>query len=115
MTTELPSHQPPDALDDLVTNLLECGGVLSQIISGMVEFEASGRSAPGTAPIPEVAHSLIRSVSRPVSHGFSKRDIKVAAKIVDQMTNAICSDIFAVDLDWFDSVMAETDDDPSEP
>jgi bifunctional DNA-binding transcriptional regulator/antitoxin component of YhaV-PrlF toxin-antitoxin module len=42
MTDHLHSAQPvPDAVDGLVTELLECGGVLSQIISGMVEFSSS--------------------------------------------------------------------------
>ena len=96
MTDHLDSFQPPDALDDLVTQLLECGGVLSSIISHMVEFEASGRSAPDAAPIPEVAHSLIRGVLDNVGKRHSKRDIKVASRIVKEATAAICDDIFYV-------------------
>jgi hypothetical protein len=96
MTDHFHSSQSPDALDDLTTQLLECGGVLSQMISHMLQFQASGRSAPDAAPIPEVAHTLIRSVLDGVKKRHSKRDIKVAAAIVKEATAAICDDIFYV-------------------
>ncbi len=79
--------------------LLECGAVLSQLISGMVEFSASGRAAPDAAPIPEIAHSLIRGVLDDVAKRHSKRDIKVAAAIVEEATAAMCNDIFYVGPD----------------
>jgi hypothetical protein len=96
MTDHVDASHPPDALDDLVTQLLDCGGVLSQIISQMVEFQATGRSAPDAAPIPEVAHSLIRSVLDDVAERHSRRDVKVAAAIVKQATASICDEIFYV-------------------
>jgi hypothetical protein len=96
MTDQSHSAQPPDPLDELTEQLLECGAVLSQLISGMVEHQASGRSAPDAAPIPEVAHSLVFDVLRSVRKGYSKRDIRVAAKIVEAATEAICNDIFIV-------------------
>jgi hypothetical protein len=98
------SDPVPDPLDELVSHLLSCDGALSQIISHMVRFGASGRSAPNAAPIPEAAHSLIRSVIAGMSSQHSKRDIRVAAKIVAQVTDAICEDIFAVDPEWFDEL-----------
>jgi hypothetical protein len=84
----------PDHLDELVDRLLECGGVLSQIISHMVRFEASGHSDPNAVPIPDMAHSLIRSVLDEVRRDHSKRDIRVAAAIVHQATEAIVGDLF---------------------
>jgi hypothetical protein len=96
MTDQVASSQLPDALDDLVTELLACGAVLSQIISHMVRFQASGRAAPDAAPIPEVAHSLIRGVLGDVRKRHSKRDIKVAARIVKEATDAIGEEIFFV-------------------
>jgi hypothetical protein len=94
--TNQPIQPQSDPLDELVTNLLSCGGVLSQLISGMVEFEASGLSAPDSAPIPEVAHSLIRGVLEPVRKQFSKRDIRQSGKIVSLVTDQMCSEIYAV-------------------
>ena len=95
------------ALDDLVTELLECGAVLSQIIDHMVQFEAEGLSTPGTAPIPVMAHGLIRSVLTQVRHSHSRRDLKVAATIVRQTTEAISENLFLVDEEtgrsWTDS------------
>jgi len=96
MHENVDSSHPPDALDQLVTELLDCGGVLSQMISHMVEFQAAGRSAPDAAPIPEVAHSVIRSVLGDVGKRHSKRDIKVAAAIVKQATASICEEIYYV-------------------
>jgi hypothetical protein len=110
MTDDTETFKAQDPLDDLVHELLECGAVLSQMISGMVEFEASGRAVPDTAPIPEIAHDLIRSVSTDVRHGFSRRDIKVAARMVKQVTAAICSDIFYVPPEQLDRLLAEEPD-----
>lgn len=94
--TDHVSSPPPDALDDLVAQLLECGGVLSQIISSMIEFQSSGRSAPEAAPIPEVAHTLIRSVIEDFGTRYSKRDVKVAARIVREATERMCSDLYVL-------------------
>jgi hypothetical protein len=96
MTDDSVPSRPPDALDDFVTQLLECGGVLSQIISAMVEFQSSGRSAPDAAPIPEVAHSVIRDVLGDLGKRYSKRDVKVAARMVREATEAMCSDLFVL-------------------
>jgi hypothetical protein len=109
------SLNTPDALGELVQELLECGGVLSQMISGMVEFEASGRGAPDTAPIPEIAHGLIRQVSDDVRHDFSKRDLKTAARIVHRVTEAICNDIYAVSPEMMDELLADDADDDRPP
>lgn len=97
------SHRPPP-LDKLVTELLECGGVLSQIIAGMVRFDAAGLSAPDLAPIPEVAHELILSVLDEVRRTYSKRDIRTAAAMIGLATNAIRDNIFGVDPSWIKAV-----------
>jgi hypothetical protein len=96
MTDQLDSSQSPDVLDELVRELLEIGGVLSQIIRRMVEFDASGRSAPDAVPIPEMAHVLIRDVIGEVRKEYSKRDIRVAARIIGHATEAITENIFFV-------------------
>jgi hypothetical protein len=93
----LPPSNPHDVVDQLVAELLPCGGVLSQIISRMFEFSLSGRTAPDAAPIPEIAHSLIRSVLGDVGKRHSKRDLKVAARIVREATDAMCREIVSVD------------------
>jgi hypothetical protein len=96
MSQQRDVHQPPDVLDELVAQLLSCGGVLSQMIGHMVEFEASHESDEGVAPIPEVAHSLIRSVLGPVETSYTKREIRVAARIVKQVTGRISEEIYMV-------------------
>jgi hypothetical protein len=89
-------------VDELVTQLLECGAVLSQIISHMVAFEHSGRSLPDTAPIPEVAHELLGSVLGDLRRRHSRRDIRVAARIVREATETIGENIFMVPFDVVD-------------
>ena len=99
MTQSTDSLNSNDALDELVFQLLGCGAVLSQIVSGMIRCEAAGRSAPDAAPIPTVAQSLIRSVLTEVERRHSRRDLKVAAAIVREATDAICENIFFVPLE----------------
>ena len=96
MTNQSRPTPPPEPLDELTGQLLAVGAVLSQIISGMVRYQAAGRSAPDSAPIPEVAHELIRGVLNEVGKLHSKRDIRVAARIVEEATEAICENIFYV-------------------
>lgn len=86
-------------LDDLTTQLLECGGVLSQIVSHMVASQASGLSAPETAPIPEVAHSLIRGVieaQAPRRH--AEDELALVAAVLRELTEAISENVFLVPL-----------------
>jgi hypothetical protein len=96
MTDHIHPSPPSDVLAELVAALLEAGAVLSQIISHMVEFEAAGRSAPSAAPIPEVAHSVIRDALGEIRDEHSKRDVKVASRIVKRATDAICDNVFFV-------------------
>jgi hypothetical protein len=84
----------PEPLDELVARLLECGAVLSQMVAAMVEFQASGRSAPDAAPIPEVAHSLVRGELGGLVARHGKEDIALAARIVSEAAEAISDGIF---------------------
>jgi hypothetical protein len=88
--------EPGDALDELVTQLLGCSGVLSQMINHMVQFQASGRSASDTAPIPTVAHTLIRSAILKPMERRPEGEIRAAAVIIEEVMNAICEEIFIV-------------------
>ena len=100
-------HRPeaPDVLDDLTMELIDCGGVLSQLIGRMITHDSGGRSAPDADPIPEVAHGLIRQVVGDVRKHHSKRDVAVAAQIVHEACERICNDIFFVNPDYIDPEM----------
>jgi hypothetical protein len=89
-------------VDELVTQLLQCGAVLSQIISHMVASAQSGRSSPDAAPIPEVAHGLLTSVLGDLRRRHSRRDITVAARIVREATDAIGENMFMVPVEVVD-------------
>ena len=84
----------PDALDALIAQLLDCGGVLSQMIGHMQAFDSSGLSSPETRSVLEVAHSVIRSVLGDVSERHSEEEIRVSAELVEQVTAAMCDEIF---------------------
>ncbi len=99
MTNNDDTRPPSSALDELTAELLACGAVLSQIISHMVAYAASGQSAPDAAPIPDVAHKLIRDGIGELAKRYSRRDIKVTAKIVAQATDLIADNIFFMPLD----------------
>jgi hypothetical protein len=90
------THATPNALDALVVELLNCGGALSQIVDHMHAFESSDLASPDAPPTLEVAHSLIRSVLGEVSERHSDEEIRVSAEIVQQVTTAICGQIFVV-------------------
>jgi hypothetical protein len=92
--TDLPSRDA--AIDELVTQLLECGAVLSQIIGHMARWQATGHSAPDAAPIPVVAHQLIGGVLTDVRRRYSRRDLMIAGSIVREVTDAISNDLFLV-------------------
>jgi hypothetical protein len=99
MTDTTDSVSSNDALDELAFQLLGCGAVLSQMVSGMIRCEAAGRSAPDAAPIPTVAQSLIRGVLGDLKRRYSRRDLNVAAAVVQRATDAICENIFFVPLE----------------
>lgn len=96
MTHRSAPTRPADPLDELVAQLLVCGGLLSQIISRMVEFQSSGESAPDSTPIPELAHAVIRGVLDDVRKRHSRRDIALAAAIVREAAEGITENIFFV-------------------
>ena len=85
-----------DALDALVHQLLACGGSLSQIVGRMQEVEASGLSSPDAPSILEVAHSLIRDVNAGLPERYTEQEIRVAAAIVEDVSTAICENIFFI-------------------
>lgn len=89
----------PDSQDELVDRLIECGAVLSQMVAKMAESQASGRSAPDAPAIPDVLRTLVRESVWRIRRRHSKADIRTAAAIVDQVTDAICSEILFVPVD----------------
>lgn len=107
MTNHSDSPLPRQPLDVLTTELLEVGASLSQIVGGMIKFEAQHGPVPDAAPIPEVAHFLIRSVLDGVGKHHSKRDIRVAAAIIAESNEAISENIFIVDPKLFDEFESE--------
>jgi len=96
--TDQRSSPAADALDGLVAQLLDCGGALSQIIASMQEFEASGLSSPDAPPILEVAHALIRDVNAELPKRYTEQELRVSAEIIQELTTAICENIFIVPL-----------------
>lgn len=99
MNDHLSPSRPGDALDELTDQLLECGAALSQIIGHMIKSQASGRSAPDAAPIPEIAHGVIRSVLEDLADRHSDGQIEAAARIIQEATSEICENIFFVPIE----------------
>ena len=91
-----PHHFSPDPLDRLVAQLLDCGGVLSQLIQGMIDWGAEHPPSPDAVPIPETAHKLIRGTLEEVRKQFSRGQVGTAARIVELATELIANNIFQV-------------------
>ena len=87
---------PADALDGLAAALLDCGGLLSQMMAAMIEYDAAGNASPDMVPIPEAAHRLVHEVIAGVRGRHSQRELAQAAEIVGEATEAIANDIFFV-------------------
>ena len=104
MTDSASASLPPDALDRLTTSLLECGGVLSQIVADMARFQAAGLSAPNAVPVPEAAHAVVKDAIGALGHRHSRRDLKMAARVIAEATEAIVNDVFFVDPEWLASL-----------
>lgn len=105
MNNNTPFQQTPDALDDVVAQLLQYGGAFSLMLGHMVDSAKAD-----SPPINEVAHGLIRSACEHLRHEYSKRDLKTAARIVQQITDSMCSDIYVVSPELIAEVMAEEDE-----
>jgi hypothetical protein len=99
MTHQQKSDRPPDELERLTAQLLDCGGVLSQIVSHMVEWENAGRSSPDTAPIPDIARQLVASALGDMTKRHSRLELRKATTIVEEATSLIAENIFFVPLD----------------
>jgi hypothetical protein len=98
MTDQIPDSPPSDKLDELVDQLLDCGAVLSQIVGHMIRADSAGLSAPDAAPIPEVAHGVIRDALQDLPERHPDHDLAAAATIVEQATHAMCRNIFIVPM-----------------
>jgi hypothetical protein len=94
------SSQAEAVVDELVGELLNCGGVLSQMVSHAVQCQAAGLSSPDAVPIPISTHTLIVDVLGDVKlrQRYSRRDLRTAARVVKDVTEAICAEIFLVPL-----------------
>ena len=101
-----PHHFSPDPLDRLVAQLLDCGGVLSQIIQSMVDWEAEHPPPRDAVPIPEIAHKLVRDVLEEVRTRFSRGQVGTAARIVELATELIANNIFRVSPELMKEVEA---------
>ena len=94
------SNHRAAVLDELVSELLVCGMVLSQLIDGMAEWEMTHGCNPDAPPLTQIAHSLVSGVAAD-RVGHPKRDLRVSAAIVREITAAVREDIYVVNPDAF--------------
>lgn len=92
----------PHVLDEFISQLLGAGAVLSQIISQMVRHAAATGPLPDVAPIPDVAHELLAGALTDLKR-YSRRDLTIAARILEEATDRICEEVYFVPLDELDA------------
>jgi hypothetical protein len=89
-----------DPFEALAGELLDCGGVLSQLIAGMIARQASAGEATEYMAIPEGARALLRQVLGQVRERHSQQDAATAAAIVGEVTNVLTNEVFFVNPEW---------------
>lgn len=85
-------HSSAGALGALVEQLLVCGGVLSQIVNHMVQWESAGDAVP----IPAALQELLHGVLEPLASTHSKSELETMTVILAEVTEAICDEMFFV-------------------
>ena len=94
------SADAADPFDQLANELLDCGGVLSQVVAGMVEHQNAQDGSSEYVAIPDAVHALMREVLEDVGERHSEAEAAIAAQLVRDVTNAFTSDIFLDHPDW---------------
>ncbi|HET9104811.1 MAG TPA: hypothetical protein VFN55_15775 [Solirubrobacteraceae bacterium] len=109
MTEPTVETPPPDPLDRLTSSLLGSGAVLSQIVAHMARFQAAGLSNPDAVPIPEAAHAVVKSAITGLGRRHSRRDLRLAARIISEAEKAIADEVFIVDPGWLEATLSDGD------
>ena len=89
---------PEDKLGELVAGLLDCGGVLSQLVAATAD-PAKPNDGQGGAlvPITDVVRVLVRDVLAELEVRHKPQDVATAARIVREAAEVMATDIFFVD------------------
>ena len=96
-----PNNTPP--LDELVATIVGFGGPLTSIVSGMLEWQAAGRSSPDAPGIPEVLTTLLTDVLADLRDDTPAADLRTTASVLRRVTDTICSDLYVVDPRMLDA------------
>lgn len=89
-------HSSAGALGALVAQLIVCGGVLSQIVNHMVQWEPADGSAGDAVPIPAALQELLRGVLEPLASTHSTSELEAITVILAEVTETICDEVFFV-------------------
>jgi hypothetical protein len=95
-----PSDGRSAIIDELVGELLVCSGSIHHMISGMIDWEMTYGSPPDAPSLAKNAQTLVSGAAGPRVRQ-SKRDLRVAAAILREITAAIREDIYVVNPDAF--------------
>jgi hypothetical protein len=95
-------NDPPRAeptLDALITELIECGGVLSQIVAHMAFCDRAGYSAPDAPPPGVVLRELLTGVLKPIVAECPSEQTEATTVLLRDVTRTICDEIMFVPVE----------------
>jgi hypothetical protein len=111
MTDSPQPTAPRAALNDVLQHLFEFNFVITEMFARMSAFQESGLAAPDAEPIPEVARRLIYDVTHDVAGRYSRRELRLVARMLGETLEAISENLFFVDPEFVEEHL----DDESEP
>jgi hypothetical protein len=83
------AHRCEKAVEELVTDLLDCANLLRQILDLMRGLYREGHSEPAFPPVEVLIQELVTSIVMPVASARPPAELELASAIVEDFTEAI--------------------------
>jgi hypothetical protein len=83
------SHRSEKAVEELVTDLLDCADLLRQILDLMRGLYRGGHSEPAIPPVEVLIQELVTSIVMPVAAPRPATELELASAILEEFTEAI--------------------------
>jgi hypothetical protein len=94
MTKRSETHHDADtALEQLVTDLLDCADLLRQIIGFMNGFCGARRSDPDAPPIEVLIHGLVTDMVEPLAANRGLVELETASSVIEDFTRMVVEEM----------------------
>jgi hypothetical protein len=94
MTKRSDSQRDSDtALEELVTDLLDCADLLRQIIDFMRGFRPAVRSDPHAPPVEVLIHAFVTEMVEPLAANRGLVELETASSVIEDFTRMIVEEM----------------------